>query len=162
MGRPPPPPIRPPGKWTKPLDIGAASRAIETVKNALPYLTAGPPIIHIGPAGDVHIDVPLVYHDVALDRIHYDPIAKAPSPKGRSVHAWGIEVNKSEVLSIMEQVIRELTVVEAVEFREQEDCWVVPLAWRVFIVAHIKVSSDGMQLVPDYPLTAEMRRYSSW
>jgi len=142
--------------------VGAAQRAIETVKSALPYLTAGPPIMHIGPAGDVHIDVPLVYHDVALDRIHYDPIAKAPSPKGRPVHAWGVRVDRAEVMRIMEEVIKGLRVVEAVEYREPEDCWVVPLAWRVFIVAHVKVSSDGTQLVPDYPLTAEMRRYSSW
>jgi len=159
---PPPPPVRPPARWERPIDLGAAQRAVETVRSALPYITIGPPIMHYGPAGDVHIDVPLVYHDVALDRVHFDPIAKSPSPKGRPVHAWGVSVDRAEVVSIMEQVLKELRVVDAVEFRKPEDCWVVPLAWKVLIVAHIKVTSDGTQLVPDYHLTAEMRRFASW
>jgi len=157
---PPPPPVRPPTRWARAIDPTMARRAIETVKNALPYMVFGPPLIHRGPAGDVHVDVPLMYHEFALDRVHYDPVSKAPSPKGRPVHVWGgIQVDPNEVSRIMEEVLRELRVIEAAEFREPEDAWVVPLAWRTYIVAHIRVSSDGTQLIPDYPLTAEVQRY---
>lgn len=136
-----------------------ARRAIEAVKAALPYVVAGPPLIHRGPAGELHVDVPLMYHGFALDRIHYDPVAKTPSPKGRPVHVYGVEVRREEVVEVMQRVVRELRVVEAAEFRDPEDAWVVPLAWRLYIVAHVKVGYEGSELVPDYGLTEEVRRY---
>lgn len=136
-----------------------ARRAIEAVKAALPYVVAGPPLIHRGPAGELHVDVPLMYHGFALDRIHYDPVAKTPSPKGRPVHVYGVEVRREEVVEVMQRVMRELRVVEAAEFRDPEDAWAVPLTWRLYIVAHVKVSYEGTELVPDYGLTEEVRRY---
>lgn len=136
-----------------------ARRAIEAVKAALPYVVAGPPLIHRGPAGELHVDVPLMYHGFALDRIHCDPVAKTPSPKGRPAHVYGVEVRREEVVEVMQRVVRELRVVEAAEFRDPEDAWMVPLAWRLYIVAHVKVSYEGSELVPDYGLTEEVRRY---
>jgi len=58
----------------------------------------------------------------------------------------------------MEEVLREARVVDAVEYRESEDAWAVPLAWRHIIIAHVKVTYDASQLVPDYGLTGEVRR----
>jgi len=136
-----------------------AQRAIETVRNALPYISIGPPLVRYGPAGDVHVDVPLMYHGFALDRVHFDPVAKTPSPKGRPARAWGVQVDVNEVRSVMESLLREFRVVEVVEFREPEAAWVVPLAWRLYLVAHIKVSHDGTELIPDYGLTEEVRRW---
>ena len=136
-----------------------AQRAIDTVARALPYMVAGPPLIRRGPGGELHIDVPLLYHGLALDRIHFDPVAMAPSPKGRPVRAYGISVDRGAVEEAMKRVVKGLRVVEAVEFREPENAWAVPLAWRLFIVAHVRVSYDGSELLPDYGLTEEVRRY---
>jgi len=154
-----PPPIRG-APSNKPLDFSLAEKAIELVRKALPFLTIGPPLIDYGPKGEVHVDVPLMYQGFALDRIHYDPQLKSPSPKGRPVRVWGVKVAEDEVINIMKNVINELDVVEAVEYREPEQAWIVPLAWRKLILAHIKVSSNANEIIPDYGLSEEVRRHA--
>ncbi len=160
---PPPPPIRGhPGFYSE-ISLDLAAKAIETVKNALPYIIAGPPLVHRGPRGDIGIDIPIMYHGFALDRIHIDPRTLSPSPKGRPARVFlghVSEPNYARLRQVAEEVVKELRVVEAVEFREPEDAWVVPLAWKLYIVAHVKVSRDGTELIPDYPLTEEVRRYA--
>lgn len=159
MGAPPPPPsVRGPERRPSPINLECASRAIETVKAALLH-NHRPPLIMYGPAGEVHVDVPLMYHGLALDRVHYDPGLRAPSPKGRPARAWGVRVDAGEVKAVMESVLKEVRVIDAVEYREPEAAWAVPLAWRNIIIAHIKVSHDGSELIPDYGLTEEVRRY---
>nr|QEK14175.1 hypothetical protein FPV09_02535 [Thermococcus aciditolerans] len=46
-----------------------------------------------------------------------------------------------------------------VTFREPENCWVVPVAWKSFIILHVRVSADEKELIPDYGLTEEVRRH---
>ena len=159
LGAPPPPPVRGPKKPAPPIDFECASRAIETVKAALSYIIIGPPLIRYGPAGEVHVDVPLMYQGLALDRVHYDPSLRTPSPKGRPARAWGVRVDVGEVKAVMESVLKEVRVIDAAEYREPEAAWVVPLAWKNIIIAHIKVSHDGSELIPDYGLTEEVRRH---
>ncbi len=154
-----PPPVKPHVRIYRGIDPDLAEKAIDTVRNALPYMVFGPPLIHYAPSGEVHIDVPLMYHDYALDRVHFDPISRTPSPKGRPVHVYGVFIGAEEVKQVMDRILGELRVVDAAEFREPEDVWVVPLAWRSYIVAHIKVSRDGTTIIPDTALTAEVRRY---
>ena len=154
-----PPKVRVPVRHGGSIDLDNALKAIETVKAALDYIVVGPPIIHRGPVGDVHVDVPLMYHDFALDRVHFDPVMRCPSPKGRPARAWGVEVDVSLVRRVMEEVLGEVRVIDAVEFREPEDAWIVPLAWKHIIIAHIRVSSNGEELIPDYGLTEEVRRH---
>lgn len=158
--RPPPPPVRGPPGQAPPISPENARKAIDTVKAALSYITATV-LAHRGPAGDTCIDIVLLYHGFALDRVHYDPLAGTPSPKGRPVclHAYpdqeGVE---ARARGLAETLVGELWVVEAAEYRAPERVWVVPLAWRNYVVAHIKVSDDGAELVPDYGLTEEVRR----
>ncbi len=165
MASPPTPPARPPpirggsGRGFS-IDPNLAAKAIDTVKAALPLFTVGPPIIRTGPAGDIHADVPVMYMDFAIDRVHYDPYTKSPSPKGRPVRAWGVRVDPEEARSAVQAAIKEAWVVEAVEFRDPEDAWAVPVAWGRLIIMHVKVSYDGRELIPDYGLTEEVRRYA--
>ncbi len=152
-----PPPIR--GQQPVDLSLENASKTIETVKAALEFLEPGPPIIHYGPHGEVHVDVPLMYHGYALDRIHYDPVNNRFNPKGAPGKAFNVSVNEDTVRENSSRLIRELRVIDAVEYREPERAWIVPLAWKNFIVAHVRVSSSGEELVPDYHLTEEVRRH---
>lgn len=156
-----PPPIRGPPHTLLPIRSEDAEKAINTVKAALGYVTATI-LSRIGPAGDLCVDIVLLYHGFALDRIHYDPETGTPSPKGRPVctHRYGDRVVVEErARELAKRIPGELWVVEAVEYRAPERAWVVPLAWKHYIVAHIRVSSDGTELVPDYGLTEEVRRY---
>lgn len=159
---PPPPPIRgPPGREPPPISLENAKRAIETVKAALSYITATV-LARRGPAGDICIDIVLLYHGFALDRVHYDPLTNTPSPKGRPacLHSYSVpDVAEARAQELARSLPSELWVVEATEYRAPERVWIVPLAWRNYLVAHIKVSSDGAELVPDYRLTEEVRRY---
>ena len=148
--------IRGPGGEYVKIDPSKAMKAIETVKSILNLLVIGPIIMHRGPEGDVHIDIPLVYDGVALDRIHYDPLTNTFSPKGRPVHARIDRIDLEYVKENANKMLQELRVLDAVEYREPERCWVVPLAWKTYIVAHVKVDVEGEELVPDYGLTAEL------
>ncbi|BEP17754.1 hypothetical protein PYJP_11060 [Pyrofollis japonicus] len=155
MSPPQPPPIRR-GIDARDL-LEAARRAIDTVSRALPYIVPGPIILHRGPAGEVHVDIPLLYQGMALDKIHFDPGENRPSPKGRPI-VWLGKIDLHEVREIAKTIVSELRVLGAAEYREPEAAWIVPLAWGPFIVAHIKVSSNGDEIIPDYGLTRELRR----
>ena len=133
-------------------------KAIETAKKALPYITFGPPIIRYGPGGEVSVDVPLIYQGFAIDRMHYDVTLKSPSPKGRPPRAVGVKVSREEVVKNVSGIIKELRVIDAAEYRDPEQAWAVPIAWRSIIVAHIKINYSGDSVVPDYGLTEELRR----
>ncbi len=128
-----------------------AKKAIELVKEALPLFRLGSPIRR--PDG---VDVPVLYLDFAIDRMHLNPETGTPLPKGFPGHFDRFECPDIKDIS---KILDELRVIDACEFREPEDCWIVPLAWKGFIVLHARVSRNGEELVPDYALTDEVRRH---
>ncbi len=132
-----------------------ARKSISTVSKLIGLIVPGPLIFHHHPSG-TSVDIPILYNGMALDRIHFDLYFNRFSPKGLPVISRISEVDEANVLSKVRELLGELRVLDAVEFRVPEDCWVVPVAWREFIVAHIKVSRDGMEVVPDQGLTAEV------
>ncbi len=152
-----PPPIKGHSRGSPPISREEAERAIETVREILHLLVAGPALVRGGPEG-WHVDVPVMYQGYALDRIHLDVDKMEPSPKGRPARS-SREVDPNEIRGKAEEIVSELRVVDAAEYREPEKCWVVPLAWGPYLVAHVKISSDGREVVPDYGLTEEVRRY---
>ncbi len=152
-----PPPIRGPLGRSPPISREDAERAIETAREVLHLLTAGPALVRGGPDG-WHVDIPVMYQGYALDRIHLDTDKMEPSPKGRPARS-SREVDPSEIKGRAEEIVSELRVLDAAEYREPERCWAVPLAWGPYLVAHVKISSDGREVVPDYGLTEEVRRY---
>ena len=151
MNAPFPPIRRGPLRESRTLKPEDAQRAIELVKEALPFFRAGEPIVHPD-----HVDVPVLYLDFAIDRVHYDPRTGNPSPKGAPPHT---EPSPEGARESVENALKEARVLDGAEFREPEDCWVVPVAWRGFIIFHVRVSRDGKELIPDYHLTKEVRRH---
>jgi len=146
------PPIRrAPERKSRVLKPEDAEKAVELVRQALPFFRAGEPILTPD-----HVDVPVLYLDFAIDRVHYDPRTGNPSPKGAPPHA---EPRADDARERIDEVLKEAYVLEGAEFREPEDCWVVPVAWKSFIILHVRVSADGSELIPDYHLTQEVRRH---
>ncbi|WP_297438063.1 hypothetical protein [Thermococcus sp.] len=131
-------------------------KAVELVRGALPLFRAGEPIAHPD-----HVDVPVFYLDFAIDMIHYDGKTKMPRPRGAPPHG-SAAVNRREAREVVDRVLKEARVLDAAEFREPEDCWVVPIAWKSFIIFHVRVSREGEELIPDYGLTEEVRRYGTF
>ena len=155
-----PPPIRGLRDATKPIDFKVLDKAINTAKEALQLFTAEVPIIRRGLGGGVHVDVPVMYMNFAMDRIHYDPQSNAPSPKGRPVKVYtNADIESQKIRENIETVLREAYIVEAAEFREPEEAWIIPVAWNKIIIMHVKVSENGEELIPDYALTNEVKRY---
>ena len=149
------PPIRKgPPKESRVLRSEDAGKAVSLVKQALPLFRAGEPIVHPD-----HIDVPVMYLDFAIDRVHYDPRTGTPAPKGGPPHCELPSGAEAYAKERIDGALKEAYVLEGAEFREPEDCWVVPVAWKNFIILHVRVSADGEELIPDYPLTEEVRRY---
>ncbi len=142
----------------KPVNFTSIEKAISTAKTTIQLLTPGIPLTRKSPEGGTHIDVPVMYMDFAIDRIHFDPQTKTPLPKGK--HAK-IEFNADvqEIRRVVEKILKEIEVVEAVEFREPEKAWIIPAVWNKLIIIHIRVSQDGEKIIPDYKLTEEVRRY---
>ncbi len=147
------------GNKTSFFDISYARKAINTVVNAKEYFYSGPPLIRVDPHSTKHIDIPLMYHNYALDIIHWDPINMIPSPKGRPSFLLKAEINQKEIQEHVNNLIKDIKVVEAAEFRLPENSWVIPLSWKCLIIAHIKVDYYGLSIIPDYRLTEEIKRY---
>ncbi len=138
--------------------VSRSQRAIETARAALRFIVAGPPLVHRTPEGLLRIDVPLLYNGFAVDRVHFNPKAMSPLPKGLPIHIYGEAPEPGAITKAMESVVAELRVIDAAEYREPEESWAVPLAWRALIVAHVKIRDFTWEVVPDYPLTEELRR----
>lgn len=151
MSAPFPPIRRPPVRESRVLKPEEAEKAIELVKQALPFFRAGEPIVHPD-----HVDVPVLYLDFAIDRVHYDPRTGNPSPKGAQSHTNPSPEGAKERV---DEALKEAKTLPGAEFREAEECWVVPVAWKSFIILHVRVSADGSELIPDYHLTEEVRRH---
>ena len=143
-----------PGSCRDAPKVESAKRAIKLVRDALPLFRAGRPILK--PDG---VDVPVLYLNFAVDGLHYNPGSRTPLPKGcpRGERPESME----GIAEGVDAVLRESRVVDACEFREPENCWVVPVAWESFIILHVRVSADGREIVPDYRLTEEIRRHGS-
>ncbi len=159
----PPPPIRaqPPARGSKyrSIDLSNAGKAVETVRASIPYLTPAV-MVRVGPAGDLCVEAALLYGGLALDKVHYDIILDSPSPKGRPACVFEqVKPDINHIKEVMEGVLRGAQAVEAAEFREPESCWAVPIAWKNLIIAYVKVSEDGSELVYDLGITDEVRRY---
>ena len=131
-----------------------ASAAVATAKANLAYLAAGTVWTHTAPRGEFEIKGSLLLCDQVVVALHFSCDG---SILPRGLHALKA-ANDGVYTKIKEQlknVAGELTVLEGAEFRAPEDCWVVPLAHRGRIVAHIRVSADGSRIVEDKRVAAE-------
>ena len=133
--------------------------AIELVKRAKVDFFAGNPWKRVHPHRRIEIKVPLMYNGFVLDLIHFDPVSFLLLPKGLPgvMTELTLSVDLKKIKQVMENAIKEFIILPGVEFREPEDIWIVPVAYKNLIVAHIRVSEDGSSLVPDYHATTEMR-----
>ena len=59
----------------------------------------------------------------------------------------------------MDEVVNSLKIVPAVEYREPEKVWVLPVVYGNKIVGHLKIFYDGLYVVPDYKSSEEMLRF---
>ncbi len=141
------------------VDDDKAEKAIRTAVGILNFLSFSFPMVKRHPRGEVTIILPLMYNGYALDRVYFDPIKKRFLPKGKPYVFLYPDLNLKDIKEMAESLLKELRVIEAVEIRPPEKAWAVPIAWKRYIVAHIKIDEEGSNIIPDYPLTEEIRRH---
>ena len=139
---------------------GQARQAVRAAEAAIPYLEPGPPL-RTTPHGAV--ELPILYHGAAIDRLVLDPCSLTPLPKGMPEPPWGRRCSPGsgeELVEAASRIIGELEALPGAEYRGPEAAWAVPLAWRSLIVVHIRVrvGPRGPEVVPDEPLTLDLMR----
>ncbi len=155
-GTPPPPP--PPAVSSLPPGfLQNANKAVQAAASAKALLTPGKVWLSRAPGGEYVIKAALMYQNVPVGALEFDPTTGEILPKG--YHPWVFQQNVSleEIRERLEDIIPRLTVLNGAEFRTPEACWVVPLAINGRIVSKIKVLYDGVHIMPDYPLQSELQ-----
>ena len=123
--------------------------AVSTARDALKRLEPGPVGKGHGPKEEFEAEVPLNLDGRAVVALRLSLANGAVLPRG--LH--GIPSERPLALAELEERVKELagllTILEGAEFREPESCWAVPLVLNGRIVADLKVSADGAQVVAD-------------
>lgn len=134
-----------------------ALRAVAAARECIVSLSVGKVWRHRAPHG-IEIKGALMLDGAAAVVLHFSPEDGSVLPKG--LH--GFSEGTPEVIALIESRLKDiplqLSVLEGAEFREPESCWAVPLVCDGRIVAHIKASSDGSQIMPNKKATEELQR----
>jgi len=141
------------------IPLNKALLAVETARKAKSYLTAGKIWTKIGPRGETEVKAAILYEGTAVGVLHFNPINGSLLPLGVHPIVSGTVAQIENIRSNLPAIVRALEVLNGAEYREPESVWVVPLAYRGMIVAHLKVYVDGIHIVPDYPANQEMQLY---
>jgi len=166
----PPPPVPgmmqpPPPRPARPLTgiqqniINNASLAVATAQKAKAYLSAGKVWSMTAPRGEVEVKAAIVYEGTAVAVLHFNPLDNSLLPVGVRPAAIGLPPQIESIKRNLPAIVSDLEILNGAEYREPENAWIIPLAYKGMIVAHLKVYADGIHIVPDYPANQEMRGY---
>ena len=167
MAPPPPPPVGqvPPPPPGGPLPgiqqnlPGNAVTAVATARKMKAYLTPGNVWIMTAPRGEVEVKAAIIYDGMAVAVLHFNPQDGALLPLGIHPRAFGVNPPLETIKRTLPSIMGDLEVLNGAEYREPESAWIIPLAYKGMIVAHLKIYADGIHVVPDYPANQELRAY---
>jgi len=159
---PPPPPPQPGTPLTGVSQdiINNASLAVATAQKAKPYLSAGKVWSMTGPRGEVEVKAAIVYDGTVVAVLHFNPSSGSILPLGIDVVETGVSPQLIEnIKRKLPTIVSSLKILNGAEFRTPESAWCIPLAYKNMIVAHLKIYTDGIHIIPDYPANQEMQAY---
>ena len=135
--------------------------AVTTAQKITNQLTPGKVWIKRAPAGEIELKAGILYQGTVVAVLHFNPQDGSLLPLG--IHPRIYQIPAKNMIQVIKNqlpnIIRELKILSAAEFREPEASWVFPVALGNTIVSHIKVYYDGIHIVPDYPANQEMSYY---
>jgi hypothetical protein len=134
-------------------------RAAATAQQMSGRLVAGKVWTMQNPAGETEVKGALLYQDSVVAVLRFNPLDNTVLPAGLNAHVRLERVDLQAIKARFAAVMKELKILDAAEFREPEGAWVFPIATGFSIVAHLRVSQDGVHIVPDYPASQELRVY---
>ncbi len=155
----PPPPSGPLSGIQQNLSRNAVT-AVATAKKVKAYLTPGNVWIMTAPRGEIEVKAAIIYNGMAVAVLHFNPKDGALLPLGIHPRAFGVNPPLETIKRNLPSIVGELDVLNGAEYREPENAWIVPLAYKKMIVAHLKLYIDGIHVIPDYLANQEMRAYN--
>ncbi|MBX3076138.1 hypothetical protein KF728_21030 [Candidatus Obscuribacterales bacterium] len=133
-----------------------ALKAVSAARACIGSLAAGKVWKHRAPHG-IEIKGALTIDGSAVVILHFSPEDGSVLPKGLHGFSEGTPELISDIESRLSDYPERLIVLEGAEFREPEFCWAIPLVCDGRIVAHLKVSSDGSEIMPDKKAMEEIQ-----
>jgi len=138
----------------------AASMAVATARKVKTYLTPGRVWTMTAPRGEVEVKAGLIYEGRVVGIIHFSPSSGTVLPLGIPSSMFGRNVSLEEIKRLLPEIVQGLEVLNGAEYRDPENAWIVPLAYKGMIVSHLKIYADGIHIIPDYPAEQEMQAYA--
>ncbi|MCD6442945.1 MAG: hypothetical protein J7L28_03145 [Thermotogae bacterium] len=139
--------------------LNTARQAITSAMEVKKYLTPGKIWVMRAPGGEVEIKAGILYQNVVVVVVRFDPFSGEILPAGIHTRAYDIRVTDEILRQKLNEVISKLVILQGVVFREPEGCWLIPIVYDYKIISHLKVYMDGVHIVPDYMADQEMRWY---
>jgi len=113
-----------------------------------------------GPRGEVEVKAAIVYDGTAVAVLHFNPSSGSILPLGIHVVETGVSPQIIEnIKRNLPTIVSSLKILNGAEYRAPESAWCIPLAYKNMIVAHLKIYTDGIHIIPDYPANQEMQAY---
>ncbi len=139
--------------------LGNVSRALSSARAVGGLLSVSKWWIRRSPVGGVEAKVAVIYREFPVGIIELSPVDGRPLPCGfypRIPELVATEDMLSESVKLLSGGLR---VVEAVEYREREMSFAVPIAFKTLMVSHLNIYYDGVHVLPDYLIMQEMKLF---
>ncbi len=134
--------------------------AIEVANKVKKYLMPGNVWVVSGPQGEAEVKAAILYNGVAVGVLHFNPEDGSILPLGLHPKVLGVNLPLEKIKRSLPEIINNIKVLEGAEYREPENAWIIPLAYKEMIVSHLKVYRDGIHIIPDYRANQEMQFYT--
>ena len=111
-----------------------------------------------GPLQEHTIKVVLLYQNRAICAIEVDPATGKILPVGyrpQNLSDTQIKV-ADELRSKLKEEVKHLKISPSAEYMMPEAAWCVPITYKNMKVGKIKITYNGVYVIPDYPLEQEM------
>ena len=160
-GNVPPPATGIPVTQTIPAQtlLANINQAEQTALAACKLLAPGKVWIMRAPGGEAEVKAGLLYQNVAVAVLHFNPQNGTLLPLGVNPHIFQNAVDLKTIKNNLTGILKNLKILPAAEFMEPEACWSFPLAYNNRIIAHLKIYYDGVHVVQDFAANQEMTFY---
>ena len=154
------PPASPPAPLLHPVNyLNTAQQAVSSAIEVGKHLTIGKIWIVRDPAGEIEVKAGLIYQNMVVAVVRFNPFNGDILPEGAHVRAYDMRVTNDVLYEKLSDFASKLVVLHGAGFKEPENCWTIPIAYDGKIVTHLKIYIDGIHVIPDYVSDQEMKWY---
>ncbi len=140
--------------------MSKVSAAFDVAKMCISDVEAGDVWVKRSPKGELELKGAVLYKGRVVSVIHFSPESGEVLPKGFHPKSYELKVSLSEIHNRLSHIVKRLKPVYALEYREPEMVWAVPLSYEGKLVSYLKIFWNATSVVPDYPAEDEMKNFA--